>query len=622
MQHTRKILVLLVILILIPTVFSTLMTSDEASDYFSDVYKANAAKSSACIKAYYAEHYDIQSEDEYYKLRINQINVAGLECSTNPCTQPCRTECCDAGNCTLDCISDCESACAKPDRDACDSRCAAYGSETQGRFQDFECQCVCAGSSRVIYNSKCLLNEDAETQGYDPTDESICRRDSDCGESKCTGGKCEGATQPPDEGCSSNYDCESGSSCVSNQCVANEGCSDNSDCPAMQECVNDECVTATGELTLTIDKTQVLLDTSKKVNITAKISGARSGTVKFEISDPDFIFSLGTITISKSISGSGVAQTTLSLPAINQIPEIKRQYFPYLMRIKASASIAGQNLSKSSSITLKSPAPEIKSVVITPTPVESYKVHTLVVKVEDPNSTTLTYNLHAVGEKLERNNTTDRKENLEVQTGKTLSVTLYGEESGFNMAEIEKAKEIGQTLSSGAISASASLTKAGVKAAAKKAAEKGAIKISDRLFRWVPIIGKGKTMYGLYQSEKSGLMIALSTAESANWKEAMYNTLNLGAEGIRFGVGTVDLFFGDVPILGKLTDLTQDLVDTGLGAGQTRLKSKALEARSLSAEKKSSYGFVDVTVTDEDGFSDNYMHHFNTTYYDVDAWYK
>ena len=238
-------------------------------------------------------------------------------------------------------------------------------------------------------------------------------------------------------------------------------------------------------------------------------------------------------------------------------------------------------------------------------------------KAEDEDDSSLTYTLLTTGDNLGKDGTATKSSVITQAGGKTLTANIYGDEFGFNMAEIEAARNVGDTLKGGAISAGASLTKKGLDQAAIQLAIKGAVKTGNKLLRWIPIVGTGKTIYGLYGSGKNAGDILANVGYSANWKEAMYNSLNLGAEGLRFTAGAFDLVVGEVPLIGQLSDLTQDAIDVGLGAGQVYLKSKALEARSLSAEGKESVGVVTVVVEDGDGYKDKYVYVYAEKYYYV-----
>ncbi len=562
---------------------ATLMTSEQLNELNRVEGKAEQERAAACATQCLID--GGWDPDSGWEPNANSSVACNLKCSQDPCVSECQPQCS-----TFACIDACAAPCIKAKIDACNTACDGYENAGNNWFLQ-RCTCIC--KTGYVPGAGDCVPDDGSGGG--------CRHNNECQEGYiCEEGKC---VEDVSESCTEDWECGPNAACENGVCILqfDDECSSDSDCEIGQKCLNGDCVAANTSISLSLSKNEVVLKQSQEVALTAKVEGSKQARVKFTIDDPDFIFSLGAITTSKSISG-GIATAKLTFPPISEISETKYDKFPYAMRVTASTELYGKSLSDSAVLTLKSPGPVIKSVKITPSPIKSYREHTIVVVVEDSDSTNFSYELETFGSSKVAADSGKEKKGILVQSaGKTLTAKFFGPEIGFNLAEIEEAKKMGGVLYGGVLSVGFTAAKAGTAELAKRAAEKGALEWSDRLWRWVPVIGKGKTVYGLYQSEKNFIIKTIALFESANWREAMYRGLDMGAEGVRFGVGVVDLFGGKIPGFSKLSDITQDAIDTALSEGQNYLKHYALEARAESAETVHTTELVSVTVEDEDG---------------------
>ncbi len=428
---------------------------------------------------------------------------------------------------------------------------------------------------------------------------------------------CGGDCSPCPE-CKENEDCGPGGKCVSGQCenpdedkdVDKKECTYDSDCPK-GECIEGKCVSATLGLNVQLNMQEVLLKKGQELIITAIVSGPKNAAVSFHVSDPKGLFYSNGVSKSKSIDASGKAVLSLRFPSYNQMTKEKREQLPYEMPITVSAASHDQFVEKKAKITLISPAPKITLVEIKPLPVRSYNAYLITVQIEDPDSSEFQYFFKTQGidfvSELEDSSGGNKVKMLLVDSAsKSASVNYFSEEIGFNANEILMAQEMEGTLKGVGKSALMTAGKAAEKKYSKKIAEsKLFVLIQKRGGKYIPIIGTAKTLYGLWGNAKNSGEKLASLMESANWREAMYHGSDLTLEGIKATAGVVDLVFGEVPIIGQFADLSQDLVDSALSAGQSYLKKMASDERFKSSQEREITKRVIIKVRDEDKFLDS-----------------
>ncbi len=579
--------------------------------FFSNPVFAETASESACYKQCL---YDAGwREDEPWLGSINLHPACTARCCEGFCCSRCYKQCKAEGNLSFACTDSCEWHCFKDITEPCRDSCQAKDPNSDFFMVDGECSCMCKNgfhnSGGSCVDGKKPANEDCLTN-YECGDGLLCF------DEKCVSS--EGAD------CKHDNQCGTGAKCIDKVCVLQfedkDKCKTKDDCKEGEKCENEKCVSETLGLSIQISKTEVLLKEGQQVVITATVSGPKRASVTFDINDPDFLFSQGKLTKTKSIDDSGKAQATINFPAFNKIKIEKRDYLPYSMAVTVTASSGDQKATASGNITLLSPAPKITSVKIKPTPVKAYGEYLISVEIEDPDSSEFQYYLYSIQGELSSLNDSagaSRADRLiEDSSSKNFSANYFSDEIGFNANEILMAQEMEGTLKGGAKSLGFSAAKyGGEKLAEKTFKSKFFLLLQKRGAKYVPVIGTVKTLYGMWGNMQSSGQKFVDLLGSANWKEGIYRGLDLTAEGVKFTAGAVDLIFGEVPVIGNLADLTQDSIDMAVSAGQGYLKQLAEEERFDASELRETPNFVTIKVRDKDGFMDTETLTFELEYY-------
>ena len=395
--------VLFFIIVFSASAFSSLMTSDEWNEYNSRMWAEYVERNNKCIWSCYGDSGIYKDADGTVHgiITINLSNVCSNKCSEDPCTQPCVNECCDAGNCTMDCIANCESACNKPKVEACKSECAGYGEGADYRWQYQECNCVCGGKY-MIKGGKCLLDDG--TGGDPKPDKPPVIRDSDC---KCPG-KCEAKET------AGSYYCECPDAFIScGQCYEHSDCKSGEFCEQSSRTCKQM---GNARLDVLADPKEVFLKEAFEIEVSAIIEGYESVAIDgmatnvnyiFTFTDPSRIFfSEGTHIIkSNKESLTSTAAVKIEIPKIPAEMFLSdKEDYPVNIKVNVSAEVinpeSGKNFSLSGSdkIILKSPAPEIKELKITPSKVTSHTTgYSVIANLEDKDYEGLELEVWAVG---------------------------------------------------------------------------------------------------------------------------------------------------------------------------------------------------------------------------------
>ena len=78
----------------------------------------------------------------------------------------------------------------------------------------------------------------------------------------------------------------------------------------------------------------------------------------------------------------------------------------------------------------------------------------------------------------------------------------------------------------------------------------------------------------------------------------------MGASGLKVTVGGISLVTGSIPFIGEVSDWATDGAELLVGTGEVYLKEKAAEARVAQMETRSMDMYVEVEVTDSEGYYD------------------
>ncbi len=381
--------------------------------------------------------------------------------------------------------------------------------------------------------------------------------------------------------------------------------------------------TGPANIELITSKEEILLkENSNKIKIKVKLldkegKPVQGAKVNIRIEDPENTGVLGRWGIFETTrysNGNGEVEGTISFPTIDHINSIYYDKFPYNLNVEVIASKEEWTSKTSKGITLKSPLPRITNVEIDPNPAKPYYKHNLRISIEDEDSKTFTYSLRNYGGEWIKSEEpiliNDRLYGFRTDK-KNVIIGWMSPARGLNKDEIMLAREMEANLQGLTYNLAASGSSDIAEAISKKYAGKTLGKYAGN---FVPIINSGKTLYGLYSNIKGLAGETYSLTHSKSFKEGAYHTLDIFLEGGRTTVGVITLMGKQVPVIGGLSGMTQDFIDTFVGSMQSKVRELAAEEKISNAKPHTDEYAFDIIVKDDDGYKTEYFYTFNMEY--------
>lgn len=542
------------------------------------------------------------------------------------------------------CVASCESQCRDLGRtcncqsiDSSDTQmCEAMGSSCAGQcgiIYDRDGYCP---SAQQIWDEYCgNKQEDDACWGTDCRD--YCEGDTsyqggeciaftmDCKyhnivecETGCDGrtGRCVGESAQPVpgnkcQGVSCGNHCEGAVSYYDGECDPSSG-----ECVYFSEECEYFCDPNTGlcernvvppNIGIYLTPDSVVLSSKKEVDIMVQLvrstgEPVEGADVYIRVSDPKqtgILGDWGFMDVKKYSDEGGIASATLGLPGMKSINRMHYEEFPLELEVEVTiAKHTGEDdwsETKTETILVKSPVPEITEMSINPNPAQAYWIHMIQIKVEDED---------------------EGPKNLKY------TIRCFGGSLGTHSGEASNSDKYSRVFYSGETSESIEWTgpsqgideHSPIEFEAKMANLEGVAKNlgANRFGIFGGIYKAANGLNGNAQNLATGFH---SLSQSEDWREGAYRSLDLGLEGFKTFVGVYTLGFKCAPgMLGKLSNDAGDLVDGAIGHMQAKLKGLAHRARANAAETRITEYSCAAIVEDSDGFVDWHLFQFELEY--------
>ncbi len=489
------------------------------------------------------------------------------------------------------CVASCEAECRELGRscncmgvDSSDTKlCEAMGES-------------CAGQCRIIYerDGYCLNGQ----QIWDTWCQEYGGVSGDPGS-----GACEGVSCPAH--------CEGKISYYDGECEPSSG-----ECTYFSEECEFACNPGTGRCERNTEPPNILLETTPssvvisgngEVDIMVQLvrgsgEAVEGAEVYIRVSDPEFTGLLGNwgfMDVKKYTDGGGIASATLGLPSMKSIDRIHYEEFPLELEVEITAAkhSGGEDWSttKTGTVLVESPVPEITEMSISPDPAQAYFIHMLSIGVEDAD---------------------EGPKNLKY------TIRCFGGKLGTHSGEAANSDEYSRVFYSGETSESIEWT-----GPAQGVDELDPVEFKEKLAnleglsknlganRFGVVGGIYKAANGLNGNAQNLATGFHALTKSEDWREGAYRSLDLGLEGFKTFVGVYTLGFKAAPgALGKISNDAGDLVDGAIGHMQAKLKGLAHQARVNAAETRITTYSCAAIVEDSDGYVDWHLFQFDLEY--------
>jgi len=540
------------------------------------------------------------------------------------------------------CVASCEAGCRELGRtcncqaiDSSDTKmCEAIGSSCAGQcgiIYDRDGYCP---SAQQIWDEYCGDEQDDACWGIDCMD--YCD-----GDISYQGGECIPSTM--DCIFHNIVECEKGCDGRSGRCIGEEApvpgnkcrgvsCADHcegmisyydGECePSSGECMyrSEECEFAcnpgTGKCEKNTEAPDILLDTTpssvvisgkEEVDIMVQLvrstgAAVEGAEVYIRVSDPEntgLLGDWGFMDVKKYTDGGGIASATLGLPSMKSIDRMHYEEFPLELQVEITAAKHGEgedwSATKTGTILVKSPVPEITEMSISPDPAQAYFIHMLRIEVEDADEgpKNLKYTIRCFGGSLGTHSG-------EAANSDKYSRAFYSGETSEGIEWTGPAQGVDE-----------------LDPVAFKAKMENLEGLSKNLGanRFGVVGGIYKAANGLNGNAQNLANGFHSLSQSEDWREGAYRSLDLGLEGFKTFVGVYTLGFKAAPgALGKLSNDAGDLVDGAIGHMQAKLKGLAHQARVNAAETRITTYSCAAIVEDSDGYVDWHLYQFDLEY--------
>lgn len=458
----------------------------------------------------------------------------------------------------------------------------------------------CEFSGQTNCDNGCAANGLECLEGLEPNAD-LCAN-ADCPDHLCRDGVYyyNGNCNPTDGKCyHSTLACENGCDPQTDQCAQNQ---------------------SKATLLVELDKQSVLADGKDSVRITAHvtfsdgtpISGAK---VRFELNDPkntQMFGQWGRASVEKLTDASGEAYVVFTPPDIMSFKTFEQEEFPYSLDVRVTASKHASDadfviVDESKKILLSSPLLNVESITISPSPAKSGKNHTITATISDPveSPSGYQYVFEVSSGNLIYGNQRGTRVTVDSDS-KTASVLWEAPVRGMNVDEFNAAKDLYDTGRDINIALAASGTKAllevsGEKIAGASLTATGKAALKDTIGYLIPVVEKGKIVYGMYKDTKSAYEEVGNIGRSGSGWETTWRVMDVTASGAKVIVGGIALYAGSTPVIGKFADWTQDIIVGGISELQVGMRYKANQNMIAQSEVKTTDKIVEVYVTDKDG---------------------
>ncbi|MCP4647589.1 MAG: hypothetical protein GY852_07625 [bacterium] len=438
-----------------------------------------------------------------------------------------------------------------------------------------------------------------------------CEKGCDGRSGRCIG---EGSQPVPGNRChgvSCGNNCEGMISYYEGECEPSSG-----ECLYASEECEFACNPSTGLCERNVEPPEIILETTpdsvvisgkEEVDIMVQLvrstgEAVEGAEVYIRVSDPKHTGLLGDwgfMDVKKYSDGGGIASATLGLPGMKSIDRMHYEEFPLELEVEITAAKHSEgedwSATKTGTILVKSPVPEITGMSISPDPAQAYFIHMLRIEVKDED---------------------EGPKNLKY------TIRCFGGKLGTHSGEAANSDEYSRVFHSGETSEGIEWTGPAqgvddmdpVAFKAKMANLEGLSKNlgANRLGIVGGIYKAANGLNGNAQNLATGFH---SVTQSESWREGAYHSLDLGLEGFKTFVGVYTLGFKAAPgMLGKLSNDAGDLVDAGIGHMQANLKGLAHRARVNAAETRITEYACAAIVEDSDGYVDWHLFQFDLEY--------
>jgi hypothetical protein len=372
-------------------------------------------------------------------------------------------------------------------------------------------------------------------------------------------------------------------------------------------------------MTVELSSAQVIANGADTVTITTELeytdgTPVKGASVYFELNDPKFTKMFGTwgrAHVRKTTGSTGIVSTTFTPPDILEFRNFEQEYFPYDIPVTVIATkhsgLDDWSITEDSlSIELLSPKPVVENITISPNPAKAFIDHTVVIDISDiDQSAPYKYSVEVVYGNLSFVNSSEQSKKLEFSTDQeTVILKWMAPKRGINLDELILATEMENNLQSLAIDVSASGAKSTLKKTSEYLTQQGAKKILRKTVGvFIPIIDKGKTVYGMWGSTKELGIAGVDAYNAKSTKEMLWRFADMGVSGIKLTLGAINLYTGSAPVVGKFSDIVADSINALLGTAQSYMRLYAEQERVLHAQELELSMIITVDVEDSNGYA-------------------